>query len=35
MHQYMQTLPLPVTTDYPDVPVVDFAEAQAMSEQLI
>ena len=33
MHQYMQSLPLPVTTDYPDVPVVEWTEAAAQAEQ--
>lgn len=35
MHEYMQTLPLPVTTDYPDVPVAETAEASAQAEQLL
>ena len=35
MHEYMQTLPLPVTTDYPDAPVVEFADASAQAEQLL
>ena len=35
MHEYMQTLPLPVTTDYPDVPVAETAEAYAQAEQLL
>ena len=33
MHEYMQSLPLPRTTDYPDAPVVSFAEASAQAEQ--
>ena len=33
MHAYMQTLPLPVTTDYPDVPVAETIEAAAQAEQ--
>lgn len=35
MHAYMQTLPLPVMTDYPDIPSVDTIEATAQAEQLL
>ena len=35
MHEYMQSLPLPVTTDYPDAPLVETAEATAQAEQII
>ena len=35
MHEYMQSLPLPVMTDYPDAPVVETAEASAQAEQLL
>ena len=35
MHEYMQTLPLPVTTDYPDAPAVETADASAQAEQLL
>ncbi len=35
MHEYMQSLPLPVTTDYPDAPVVETADASAQAEQLL
>ena len=35
MHEYMQSLPLPVTTDYPDAPTVETAEASAQAEQLL
>lgn len=35
MHEYMQTLPMPVTTDYPDVPVDDTLDASAQTEQII
>ena len=35
MHAYMQTLPLPVMTDYPDAPVVRNQEAAAQAEQVI
>ena len=35
MHEYMQSLPLPVTTDYPDVPVVQMTEAAAQAEQRV
>ena len=35
MHEYMQTLPLPVTTDYPDAPIVETAEASAQAEQIL
>ena len=35
MHEYMQSLPMPVTTDYPDVPVADAIEAAAQAEQVL
>ena len=35
MHAYMQSLPQPVLTDYPDVPVVSAVDAAAQAEQLI
>jgi glutamate synthase (NADPH/NADH) small chain len=35
MHEYMQTLPLPVTTDYPDAPTVETADASAQAEQIL
>lgn len=35
MHEYMQSLPLPVTTDYPDVPVAEGAAPDALAEQII
>jgi len=35
MHAYMQTLPLPVLTDYPDAPTVDTPEASAQAEQAL
>ena len=35
MHAYMQSLPLPRLTDYPDVPVVETVEAAAQAEQVI
>ena len=35
MHQYMQSLPLPVTTDYPDIPVMDTVDAAAQAEQTL
>ncbi len=35
MHEYMQTLPMPVDTDYPDVPVADAMEASAQAEQVL
>ena len=35
MHEYMQSLPLPVTTDYPDAPVVTSIEAAAQAEQVL
>jgi len=31
----MQSLPLPVTTDYPDAPVVEMTDASAQAEQLL
>ena len=35
MHAYMQSLPLPKLTDYPDAPVVNEPEAAAQAEQII
>ena len=35
MHEYMQTLPMPVYTDYPDIPVAQTIEAAAQAEQLV
>jgi glutamate synthase (NADPH/NADH) small chain len=35
MHEYMQSLPMPVTTDYPHVPVVSEVAAAAQAEQEI
>ena len=35
MHEYMQSLPMPVTTDYPDVPAVETVEAAAQAEQIL
>ena len=35
MHAYMQSLPLPVTTDYPDAPVAKTVEAAAQAEQVL
>jgi glutamate synthase (NADPH/NADH) small chain len=35
MHQYMQSLPMPVTTDYPDIPTAESIEASAQAEQSI
>ena len=35
MHAYMQSLPMPVTTDYPDAPVVKNIDAAAQAEQVI
>ena len=35
MHAYMQSLPLPRLTDYPDVPVVETVDAAAQAEQVI
>ncbi|MBQ1292170.1 MAG: NAD(P)-dependent oxidoreductase [Lachnospiraceae bacterium] len=33
MHAYMQSLPMPVTTDYPDVPVAQTVSASAQAQQ--
>ena len=33
MHAYMQSLPMPQTTDYPDAPVVRAIDAAAQAEQ--
>lgn len=35
MHEYMQSLPLAVTTDYPDAPAAKTVEAAAQAEQII
>ena len=35
MHEYMQSLPMPVKTEYPDAPVVETIDAAAQAEQLI
>ena len=35
MHEYMQTLPMPKTTDYPDIPVAQTIAAAAQAEQVI
>ena len=35
MHEYMQSLPLPILTDYPDAPVAESADTAAQVEQLI
>ena len=35
MHEYMQSLPLPPATDYPDVPVAETVEAAAQAEQVL
>lgn len=35
MHQYMQSLPMPETTNYPDVPVAHSMAAAAQAEQTI
>jgi glutamate synthase (NADPH/NADH) small chain len=35
MHEYMQSLPMPVLTDYPDAPVSQTIEAAAQAEQVI
>ena len=35
MHQYMQSLPMPVTTNYPDAPVAHSVAAAAQAEQII
>ncbi len=35
MHQYMQSLPMPVTTDYPDIPVAQTDEASTLAEQVL
>ena len=35
MHEYMQSLPMPVNTDYPDVPIVETMEAAAQAEQIL
>jgi len=34
MHAYMQSLPMPVMTDYPDAPTVKLVEAAAQAEQV-
>ena len=35
MHEYMQSLPLPVLTDYPDAPRVETMDVNAQAEQLL
>ena len=35
MHEYMQSLPLPVTTDYPNAPTVETVDAAAQAEQTL
>ena len=35
MHEYMQSLPLPVTTDYPNAPIVETIDAAAQAEQML
>ena len=35
MHDYMQSLPLPVTTDYPNAPTVETVDAAAQAEQTL
>jgi glutamate synthase (NADPH/NADH) small chain len=35
MHEYMQSLPLPITTDYPNAPTVETVEAAAQAEQTL
>ena len=35
MHEYMQNLPLPITTDYPNAPTVETVEAAAQAEQTL
>lgn len=35
MHEYMQSLPMPVLTQYPDVPVAQTDEAETHAEQII
>ena len=35
MHEYMTTLPLPVVTDYPNIPVAEFTDAAAQAEQIL
>ena len=35
MHEYMQSLPMPVFTDYPDVPVAEASDADVRAEQLL
>ncbi len=35
MHEYMQSLPLPPATDYPDVPVAETVKAAAQAEQVL
>ena len=35
MHAYMQSLPLPVTTDYPNAPIAETAEATVQAEQML
>ncbi len=35
MHAYMQSLPMPVLTDYPDVPVAETKGSDAFAEQIL
>ncbi len=35
MHAYMQSLPMPTLTDYPEAPVVETVDAAAQAEQVI
>ena len=35
MHEYMKSLPLPITTDYPNAPTVETVEAAAQAEQTL
>ncbi len=35
MHEYMQSLPLPILSDYPDAPIAESAVAAAQTEQLV
>ncbi len=35
MHEYMQSLPIPVLTDYPNAPVIETPDAAAQAEQII
>lgn len=35
MHEYMQTLPMPVTTEYPDVPLAENTGNDTLAEQVL